>query len=534
MQDQIEALLGELKSLWRYRWPAVIAAWTIAIGGWVAVYLTPPSYEAQARVYVDVTSALKPLLQGLAVDQNVDSQLNYVRQTMLSRPALEKVARQTELDLRAKSPTDREHLIDSLQKKILIEFASGPASGPDKSGDKLYTISYQDTSRPMSLAVVTKLLNTFVEDSMGAGRSGSASAQRFLREQIKEVEQRLVEDEARVAEFRKKNMGLMPGEQGDYFTRVQNENEALKKAQGQLSIAMTRREALAHQLRGEAPFSPGDKPAVGGNTFGVGGSETTFRLKEAESRLEELRLKYTDKHPEVIALQETIAQLKERQATELAAVKRGDPSAASMSGLSTNPVYQNIQLQLNQADVEVASLKGEIADHERRIGELDHAKNLAPEVEAEFARLNRSYGITKAQYTSLVERLEKAKLSDQATDAGTIKFEVIDPPAAKIEPVKPNRPLLTSLVFAAALAAGLGLAWLLGQLRPVYDSARKLSTDIGLPILGAVSLTGPAAAAGSDRKALLPFGAATAALLVIYLVILALQAGGYTPSSLVG
>jgi uncharacterized protein involved in exopolysaccharide biosynthesis len=121
MQAQLESLVTELKSLWRFRWPAAITAWAVALAGWAVVLIMPPSFEAQARVYVDATSALRPLLQGLAVDQNVDAQLNYVRQTMLSRPALEKVARQTELDLRAKTPTEREHLIDSLQKKILIE-----------------------------------------------------------------------------------------------------------------------------------------------------------------------------------------------------------------------------------------------------------------------------------------------------------------------------------------------------------------------------------------------------------------------------
>ena len=275
--------------------------------GWTAVVLTPPSYEAQARVFVDATSALRPLLQGLAVDANVDSQLNFVRQTMLSRPALEKVARQTELDLRAQTPTAREHLIDGLQKKILIEFANGPEQRTgEKVSDKLYTITYQDPSRPMALAVVTKLLNTFVEDSMGAGREGSANAQRFLREQIKEVEQRLAEDEARVADFRKKNIGLMPGEQGDYFTRVQNASEALKKAQGDLNIAITKRDALARQLHGERRSLPASKVGVAATTSSAG-SDTTLRFKEAEGRLADLRLHYTDRHPEVIALQETIA-----------------------------------------------------------------------------------------------------------------------------------------------------------------------------------------------------------------------------------
>ena len=175
-----------------------------------------------------------------------------------------------------------------------------------------------------------------------------------------------------------------------------------------------------------------------------------------------------------------------------------------------------------------------MADYESRIAELDRAKNLAPEVEAEFARLNRSYGVTKAQYTSLVERLEKAKLSEQATDAGTIKFEVIDPPAAKLEPVKPNRPLLTSLVFVAALGAGLGLAWLMGQLRPVYDSAHKLSEDTGLPILGAVTQAGVDAAASARRRSVWLVSAATAALLIAYVVIVLIQAGGLLLPALLG
>lgn len=530
MQRQFETLLGEFRGLWRFRWHAVATMWVIALGGWVAVWLAPPSYQAQTRIYVDATSALRPLLQGLAVDQNVDAQLNYVRQAMLSRPALEKVARQTELDVRAKTPAERERLIDALQKQITIDFASGP----EKSLDKLYTISYQDRNRKMALAVVTQLLNTFVEDSMGAERSGSAKAQQFLRDQIKDMEQRLAEDEARVAEFRKKNVGLMPGEQGDYFTRVQNESENLKKAEAQLAIAVARRDELARQLRGETPYVPGERNRAPGSSLGVGASDTSAKLSDAEARLAELRLKYTDKHPEVVSLQETITQLKERQAAELAAIKRGDPSAASMSGLSSNPVYQNIQSQLNQSEVEVASLRSDVADRQRRIGELAHAKDVAPEIEAEFARLNRSYGVTKAQYTSLVERLEKAKLSEQANDAGTLKLEIIDPPVAKLEPVAPNRPLLSSLVLLVSLGLGAGLAWLLGQIRPVYDSAHALSEDTGLPILGAVSLMGQEGRARSQRRSAMGFSAAVAVLLLVYLIIVISQAGGLSPSSLVG
>ena len=100
--------------------------------------------------------------------------------------------------------------------------------------------------------------------------------------------------------------------------------------------------------------------------------------------------------------------------------------------------------------------------------------------------------------------------------------------------MKPNRPLLTSIVFLAALGLGAGLAWLLGQLRPVYDSAHRVADDTGLPILGAVSRTGQAAAVSRQRVSLLRFAAASAALLVAYLCILILQAGGFLKTGLVG
>ena len=62
--------------------------------------------------------------------------------------------------------------------------------------DGLYRISFQDPSRPMTLAVVETLLNTFVEQTLGSKRSGQESAQRFLDDEISELRARLTEAES--------------------------------------------------------------------------------------------------------------------------------------------------------------------------------------------------------------------------------------------------------------------------------------------------------------------------------------------------
>ena len=47
---------------------------------------------------------------------------------------------------------------------------------------------------------------------------------------------------------------------------------------------------------------------------------------------------------------------------------------------------------------------------------------------------------------------------------------------------------MSSGVFGGALAAGLGLAFLLAQLRPVFFDRRQLAEVSGVPVIGSVNM----------------------------------------------
>ena len=540
MNAAVEQVFEQLRGAWRYRRQAVLAAWGVALAGWLVVFALPDSYGAQARVYVDTSTALRPLLQGITVDDDVESQLNLVRESLLGRAQLDRVARDADLDLRVKTPGDREALLAKLRAAITIDAAS-PGGNRDsrRSADSIYTITYQNSARDKALAVVRSLLNSLVEDTLGGKRSGADAAQKFLRDQIADYESRLAASEAALAEFKKRNVGLVPGAQGDYFSRLQCEIAASQKARAALDGALRRRDELARQLKGEKSFIPSSASGKGASAAAVesahpdqssdpngGSSDTAARIAAAQARLDDLLLRFTDKHPDVVAARETVAQLKQRQATELDALRRGDPAAIAGSGLAANPVYQNIQLQLNQTDVEIAAVRGDLAEHEQAEAELRRVVNTAPGVEAEFQRLNRDYDVTKAQYNSLVDRLEKAKLSDDAQQTGVVRFEIIDPPTSPVEPVAPKRPLLIGLILFAALAAGIGVAWLMSQLRPVFNTARSLGDLTGLPVLGSVTITWIDRLAKEFRQSVVVVTGATAGLVVVCVVVLILHQPG--------
>jgi polysaccharide chain length determinant protein (PEP-CTERM system associated) len=493
MEQILEQVFGILRGVWRYRWIAMIVAWVICLLAWPVILVLPNKYEAGARVFVDPSTALRPVIQGIAIEQDVNAELNLVRQSLLSGPQLQKIVEQTGLDAGAVNPAQRARAVDELRSRLEIAAQinqGSPAEGGQALPSRVYQISYQDQDQDRALKVVKILLDNFMEGTLSGKRRGSMAAQRFVEDQIRDYETRLNEAEQRLADFKKKNVGMVPGDQtNDYFTRLQNEMDAVKKADTQLGIAMTRRNALTQQLRGEAPIAASGGVAATTGPSGTlqAGGDTLSRIKETQAKLDELLLRFTDRHPDVIALRETLEQLKQRRATELDALRRGDPNAAATTGASSNPVYQSIQLALNQADVEIAGLRGELNDHQSKVADLRRMVDTMPQVEAEFARLNRDYTVTKTQYTALVERLEKARLGEEAEATGSVRFEVIDPPSVGFKPVSPRRALLLAATLAGGIAVGLGVAYLLSLLNPVFHSARQLSERTGVLVLGMVS-----------------------------------------------
>ena len=80
MKELFALIYSYARAAWRRRWWAVISAWMVAIAGFAIVLLLPDHYEASARVFVDARTALQPVLQGIAIEEDYQSQLVLVRE----------------------------------------------------------------------------------------------------------------------------------------------------------------------------------------------------------------------------------------------------------------------------------------------------------------------------------------------------------------------------------------------------------------------------------------------------------------------
>lgn len=509
MQEIVNQLLVTGQGMLRYRWHALLFAWLLGILGWVGVMVLPDHYEARAKVYVDTDTVLRPLLKGLAAENDVMTEVTMMSRALLAQPQMEKVARDTDLYLRARSPKEMERLIDSVRERITIEVLP--------QAPNLYSIRYLDHDRTMAERVVQKLLDSFVEDTLGVKRQDTSSAQRFLEQQISDYERRLREAEERLADFKKQHVGMMPGEEGDYYTRLQAAMQRLDQLRQDYKVAQQRRDELGRQIEGEEP------------TFGLmnsmaeSASPLAGQIAEMHKRLEALLLQYTEKHPEVVALKERIATLEEQKRHEksgaLPTTKTSELLA--INSLDQNPVYQRMKIQLKESEVALTETRSKMNEAAGEVSRLRSSVNTIPEVEAQLARLNRDYEVNKTQHAALLQRLESARLSEDVEQSrDDVRFRIIEPPVAPLRPVSPNRPLFAVIVLVGCLAAGIGLAFLLHQLNPVFATRHSLRERLDLPVLGSITFAVSTVQQAVERRANLRLGFAAGLLLVAFVVVL--------------
>jgi polysaccharide chain length determinant protein (PEP-CTERM system associated) len=514
MRHTLDIILEQIRGAWRFRGTAMTVAWAVCVIGWLIVLALPDTYSAWARVYVDTRTRLSQVTQGIAVESNIASQAEEVRQALLGGPQLEKVARLAIPGFATASPETQVDIVARLHDRLNVEATNERErqGQPKLQPADLYTINYTDRSRETARRVVDQLLRLFLANSLGGSQEGSEQAQQFLNQQIVEYDKKLATAEARLADFKREHAGLVPGSTGgDYFARLHAQTDELDRDRIALTVAEQKRDELRRQLAGELPV-------MGATGSGSGRGDTASLIRETQARLDDLLLRFTDKHPDVIAARRQLEELKARQKTEIDAVRRGDQSAIATTGLAANPVYQGMKLQLSQIDVEVAAARQQVADQENKIAEQRKLINTAPQVEAEYERLNRDYSVTHAQYQALVERMSRARLSDKADATGVVRFEVVDPPTVDPDPVFPKRAKLIFQVLAAGLAAGLGVAYFMHQLRPVFTSPRQLTEATQLPVLGSVSMTWVERHRAATRRAVWAYSFGAALLVLIAVV----------------
>lgn len=472
-------LLLHARAMWKYRWRGLYTVFGVALLGAAIVMMIPKRYEASARIYANTDSILKPLLEGMTVQPDINQRVVMLSRVVISRPNVERLIKETGLDEKVKTSEDMERLVDQVMK--LLELQRSPESG----AKNVYIVRFKDTKPERAQRVVELLVSMFIDTSKGGGESDALAAKTFLDEQAALYEKKLLEAENRLKEFKLRNMDGTSAEGKDFLTQMATVGEQLNQAQLQLREAENSRDAFRRGLAGE------DLAAAPAATVGVGTDnilDIDARIDAQKRNLDGLLQRYTESHPDVVGARRVIRELEEQRQQLVAQYRKA--GVPLIQTVPTGPrASEQIKVSLAQAEANVASLRARVAEYSSRHRQLREMARRMPEYEAELAQLNRDYEVHKKNYESLIARRESANISgEMQTVSGVADFRLVDPPRVAPGAVFPNRWLLLTLTMILAVGAGAVTMFVSKEMRPCIYDRQQLRATTGLPILGVVSL----------------------------------------------
>jgi len=501
MHELFDKLSEFVWGVTRYRWTALTVAWILALLGWLIVAQIPARYPASARLYVDTNRILGPLIRDISVQTDVKKQVALMSKTLLSRPNLEELIKKNNLDAEIVDEADYEGLIAALQEEIEIVDTNGTKS--------LYSLEFSHPESDVALGVVETLVDIFVNSSLDEERKDNNTAISFLDKQINDYEGRLSSAEQRLAEFKRKHAGSLPGEAGGFYERMETLVAQQRTSELNFQEARTRRDSLARQLS-----------QVEGNVLSTArqSSPEDARIEELQNTLDELLVRYTDRHPQVSILRQSIADLQNSKLNS--GSNLGDQNAL----LQKSVVYQKVSTLLAEAEADVAKLQARTRNINARVNTLKGTVDSIPKVEQELVQLDRDYNTVRQQHETLLKKREQARLTGSVErDSNDVKIRLIDPPFVPTRATDPDKLLLNALVLVGSIAAGVAVSFFLSLLHPVFYNRRALEHYTSIPVLGGVSISSKATGRFDNTVSNLNFGILAVLLPVVFGGLLYLQ-----------
>jgi len=513
LDDLQEPLAKGEKDYWdmarRRRWWFLLpcfAGWSIII---MIVYLLPARYVSEATILVSGQS-----VPDKYVPTNVPSQmvqrLQSMTQQIMSRTKLQKVMEDYRLYLKARASQSPDQLVDRMRKDIDIlpvpiddlaqeedpvtaaKRALAVAPGTGKPAETLaFRVSYAAESPRVAQQVTDSLVSLFIEENLAQRQRESETTTNFLQSQVEEARRRLEEQEARVQQYKSRNLGALPEQKESNLqvltgleSHLQTANDALNHAEQQKLYL----ESLSIQYKAlQASLNLGDTAHV------QSPAAIDKEIQRLQTQLTNLRGQYTDRHPDVRNLQDQIAEaekLKKQiedqiQSTKVPASEVNStphPTTwAEMQQLS--PIIQ-VDGQMKSNKREIESAQASIKELEKEIAKYQARLDTTPVHEQELQSLTRDYDQSRASFESLLGKQNDSQVATnlERRQQGA-QFVVLTPPTLPLRPNHPDRFIMGLIGFGVGIGFGLVLAIISELADDRLYSDKELKNLVPAPIL---------------------------------------------------
>jgi len=480
----------------------------------------PKQYRSETLILV-VPQRVPDSYVKSTVTDTVADRLPSINDQILSRSRLELIIRDFDLYKEDRSRLVMEDVVRRMRADIAVTL--------DPRSLDSFRVSYVSTDPDTARKVTERLASLYIDQNITDRQTQADSTSQFLEKQLDDAKRRLVEQEQKLEEYRRRHAGQLPTQLQGNLQSVQNAQLQLQAVSESMNRARERRLLIERQIADAQMFSAGVAPVPTVPPAGAADAPAEGTLAEqiqaTEARLEIYKLRYMPEHPDILALQRTIADLRAKLESEAPV----SPSQTPEQVLTPVEVAQRKRVRDLQAELEVVDhqlsanqaesdrLKETIRDYQAKI-------DIVPTRESELVELTRDYSTLQTAYSSLLMKREDSKIAAnlERLQIGE-QFRILDPASLPERPF--NQARRAGFIFAGAIG-GLVLGLLLAGFLDYRDSSFKREEDVlsvlSLPVLALVPRMSSDRERRVDRRRRLAVDAAGAAVLLATFVVLAL------------
>ena len=510
------------KRKWLLILPVIAVTSAVA---WV-VYRLPDVYESTTLIVVK-TSNLPTGVVPNATEDSMTRQLTAIAQIVTSRSSLEPLVQRYELYRSERGRGEpMESVIAMMRKDINVEVNT---SRNDITNG--FNITFRGRDPKITQAVTAELASKYINVQTADTISKGTSAKNFIETQVAKTKEELDQIDKKRLDFMQGNVGNLPSEYQSLASQLTGLRENQKALMQEIGRLQDGRTAATNQLALVKRSTEENKRHAIEDTTDpkttLAWSQLVTRKAALEGELTRLKQELREKHPDVLAKQKEVDQVKQNMDDMITEwkqkIKEKEESYKNSPDLTSASIAQQIQM----ADSDIKRQQAALAENEKQIGALIQRLNSVPGAEVQLGAIQREYDTKKAAYDQLLLQQSKINLgADAASQQQSEGIEVIDPANLPSKPVAPKRLILSAI----GLAVGFGLGFVLIG---VFEVPRLLTIQTsedarhytGLPVLVSVPelLTPQEARAVPRRRRLLLAAAMAVTIVSIPLLALALK-----------
>jgi polysaccharide chain length determinant protein (PEP-CTERM system associated) len=477
-----EISMSEVKRILRKYW--WILPLTIVIGGALglgATMVLPKKFTSQSRVQIHEQTVSTDILKPVLTDAT-NQRLVSMQEKILSRTQLQAIIEKFGLYSSDREKMHMEDLVLKLRSAIEVTPPETTLGVQSRQLPGFY-INVTFDNPEIAQRICSEITAKFMEQNAKIINDGGIRTTKFLADQAEEAKRNLDEQDAKLAEFKKKYMGSLPDQQQANLSLLQTMDSQLEATTQAISRAQQDKamneSLLASQLGTWKATKSGGTP-----------TETLEQqLTTLQEQLSTLQSRYTPEHPDVIKTKGQIEQLKKRMAE---APNNNQAATSTAAAEIEPPAIQQLRAKLRQDDLSIADLTKRQSQIQSQISLTQGRLQLSPEVEQQFKELMRGYQSASDSYNELLKKHDQASIAtDYNRQQEGEQFSMEDPPSLPMTPSFPKKPIFAGGGLAGGLALGLGVLYLLAALDSSMHSERDVEACLKLPVLAMVPSIDP-------------------------------------------